>query len=787
MIIPERQRLLKKLQKLSEKSVIERILIPLLEKMDFETIELRHGIYEKGIDILCTKKDELSRPEWLAIQVKKFKFSGDASEIGHLHNVLNQLGQCLEEVIKRKDGSEGFASRAWLVSPFELEVSALEASFAKYLKANVNRLRVVDGDTLLTLLDRKAPEILAELGNRYATYLKQLQQELTFLQEASAFQIREKVSLLPIYIHLDISVLPPRLFAIMNDGIEASGLTKIPLREAISKWEKISDHARDLASRVNRWIEFGKLSEKVLGLNPITLIKDESQESSDRQRSIQWRRRIMVAELDVDWPIFLQKIRHVARGNVAKLKAPHGANDLVRFHEMVNTMEGVINHSIPSASLALRPVTERKSQIDRVSIRIETLLESRLNCQITGHAGAGKTTLLRMLGHKEASDQTGRIPIFIPLTTLTAKRTLISLIQRACKNHGLAGSIKSFTELLQSGRLIVLLDGVDEAAARVDVINREIAQFMVDNQNVQCIFTARPWAAMARSNKFINLQLLPFTPQQTQTFFRLWFKDDLISAEEIISHLEQNPHLYEVVSTPLVATIFAVVKLFGHGLPTSLLEVYERRFELLLHNWDAAKGIKRDLFVSRDKLFFLRKFSFHLHTLTARAVPWESVIRFIMQKMGEIRSWNEADQFAKELVQNNNVLVQHEDGNWGLGHLQYQEYLAALEAKENPRINLADFVGSGWWVAVLRMYAEMTRDITNLIVNTYYAFGRKAEGLTGNEEILYRLNSLLRFAPNTEKEASGLIARDVDMLAALQQSFSNYSDDQILEGRGRPR
>jgi hypothetical protein len=234
MIIPDRQKLLLKLQKLSEKSLTDRILVPLFEKMEFESIEVRHGPYEKGIDILCAKKDEVEQQELLAVQVKKLKFSGNASEIGHLHNVLTQLGQCLEEPIKLKDGREGFASRAWLVSPYSLEVSALEASFAKYMKANVKRLRVIDGDMLLNLLDRKAPEILAELGNRYASYLKHLQSELTFLQEASAFQIREKVSLLPIYIHLDISVLPLRLLAILRGELEPSSCVTTTLEEEIT-------------------------------------------------------------------------------------------------------------------------------------------------------------------------------------------------------------------------------------------------------------------------------------------------------------------------------------------------------------------------------------------------------------------------------------------------------------------------------------------------------------------------------------------------------------------------
>jgi hypothetical protein len=517
------------------------------------------------------------------------------------------------------------------------------------------------------------------------------------------------------------------------------------------------------------------------------VVNDQSQENSGTQRAAQWEREIMVATIEVDWPSFYKQVRTAAKSKIAKLKNPHRGNDLVSFHQFVNSIDPVINHPVPSSILRSKSRTDSPNDPDRISISIESLLESRLNCQITGQAGAGKTTLLRMLGHKEAFDKTGRIPIFVPLTTLTSKRTLLSLLERACKNHGLAQSRKGFEELLKSGRLLLLLDGVDEAASRVKMTNSEIAKFMVDNEDTQCIFTARPWAAMDRSARFLNLQILPFTPEQVRSFFSLWFKDEQSHANDIIDHLEHNRHLYQVVATPLVATIFAVVKLFGHGLPASLLEVYERRFELLLHNWDAAKGIRRDSFLSRDKLFFLRKLGFHLHNEATRTLPWDSIVRLIVQSIGEIKSWSDAERFAQELVQNNNVLIQHEDGNWGLGHLQYQEYLAALEAKENPRIDLSEYVDSGWWASVLRMYAEMTRDITNLIVSTYRKYASKTEGLTAHENVLHHLNSLLTLAPNTEKEASGLVERDLDLLSAVQHSFSRYADDEILIGKGRPR
>jgi hypothetical protein len=78
------------------------------------------------------------------------------------------------------------------------------------------------------------------------------------------------------------------------------------------------------------------------------------------------------------------------------------------------------------------------------------LLESRLNFQVVGLAGAGKTTLLRIIGYKEACNRTNRLPVFIPLSTMTPRSTLLGLIQQSCNTFGLSGSKKSFVNLLEA-------------------------------------------------------------------------------------------------------------------------------------------------------------------------------------------------------------------------------------------------------------------------------------------------------------------------------------------------
>lgn len=238
----DKYQVLKKLQDLSENELVEQIILPLLDKFDFESVQPRHGHYEKGVDILCIKQDELLETELLAIQVKKLKFSGQATKEGHLHGLINQLSQCLEEPIKLKDGTQRYASRVWMISPFQLNVSALEVSFEKYLKAKAKRISIVDGEKLISLVHNRAPELLAKLGDRYSLYIENFKKEIVLLHEASAFRIKEKLSLIPFYINLGSSVIPEQLLCVLNGQLVAKVKRETEVGEAtLDSYRKFND------------------------------------------------------------------------------------------------------------------------------------------------------------------------------------------------------------------------------------------------------------------------------------------------------------------------------------------------------------------------------------------------------------------------------------------------------------------------------------------------------------------------------------------------------------------
>jgi len=663
----------------------------------------------------------------------------------------------MEEPQKLRDGTARLLHRVWFISPFPLDVSALELSFSKYVKANASRIRIIDGIKLLNLLYRTAPELLAELGDKYSLHVKKMKDELALLHEASAFRLRDKVSLLPIYINLGSSVLPELMVEILNGRFTPPTSVKVPVPP----------------EDVRSWLDFGRLSAEVL-----KTVGDSVHQGARAGNS---------ATFQGNGAAFCEAATRTCNDHILSLKkslesttADRGAA-LRHFHEFVSNLNSILSH--PAASSLLGPQSSRpvrRPETYRINIELKDMLNSRLNFQVLGDAGAGKTTLLRVLGHEECCIGRGRLPVFVPLSTMTG--TLLDLIQRRCATLGLCAHKKSFLDLLESGRVLLLLDSIDEVVTRNEGVLAQIRSFLTEFPRVQCIVTARPWAALPRSDRYFTIQILPFTPDQLRSFLTKWFGEDAAHAQQAISHLDKNRKLYEVISNPLLATTFAVIKSLGGALPTSLVELYGERLRLLLHDWDEVRGLKRDKFEAPDKLFFLRKLAFRMQCESTRTVPWKVVVEFAHEVVGAVKTKSAAEEFARELVNHNNMVLRHEDGLWGLGHLQFQEYLAAMEAKENPQVELAKFIELGWWSAVIKMYAEMTRDISKLIYDLRRQTSNLGHGIGDNERMLSSIEALLALAPNTEERARAVVEKERDIREAVAESFAVPLRKEVISG-----
>jgi hypothetical protein len=177
-------------------------------------------------------------------------------------------------------------------------------------------------------------------------------------------------------------------------------------------------------------------------------------------------------------------------------------------------------------------------------------------------------------------------------------------------------------------------------------------------------------------------------------------------------------------------------------MPSSEIELYERRFELLLGKWDKAKHIL-PLPVQMQKTYqhFLMKLAFHMHTNRIRAIELGDVLNIAKEyPLGTYL--HKSGELIEDCIQRG--LLEHETfGGLSFGHLTYQEYLAARWlAQDNNTQFVWSVLLSPWWFQTLDFYSTIKGDLTRLI--------NRALRFETSGELFDRLCHLAKLAPFTD-------------------------------------
>ena len=150
---------LKKLAGLNEKDLRETVLVPLLTRIGYQAVTLRHGCRERGKDIICFKQDQLGGREYLAIVAKAVDLNGSVSSSEGLREVLHQINQCFDIPDEDLFGMRKISiDRVWVVTSKSIVSGAEDSIFESLKKSNLNKVtRFMSGQRLAELIDEYFP------------------------------------------------------------------------------------------------------------------------------------------------------------------------------------------------------------------------------------------------------------------------------------------------------------------------------------------------------------------------------------------------------------------------------------------------------------------------------------------------------------------------------------------------------------------------------------------------------------------------------------------------------
>ena len=327
---------------------------------------------------------------------------------------------------------------------------------------------------------------------------------------------------------------------------------------------------------------------------------------------------------------------------------------------------------------------------------------------VLGGPGIGKSTFLRKIGaeslKKEGRVGQGLIPVLIELKTL--KNQDISLETVIAKEFEICGfpAATALTEkFLEAGKLLILLDGLDEVPSHnVNTVIECIENFVDRYDRNHFVASCRIAAYHSSFKRFTDVTIAEFDDDQIQQFIQRWFNSELDRQEETADKywelLSSDEHkaTKELAQTPLLLTFLCLVYDREQTFPNTRSTLYGDALNILLKDWSAQKRLERDPIykgfhpeLEKELLAEIAYTSFRNNQLFfSKADITSRVTAFLADTLDAPKHLDgEAVLTAIEVQQG--ILVERATNAYSFSHLTLQEYLTALHIS-NDWDNLAD-------------------------------------------------------------------------------------------------
>jgi NACHT domain len=403
---------------------------------------------------------------------------------------------------------------------------------------------------------------------------------------------------------------------------------------------------------------------------------------------------------------------------------------------------------------------------------------------VLGKPGSGKTTFLRRVAilnlHKQFLPD--YVSVFVRLSDFAAESdepSLLDYIIRHWKSKGI--DPETTQQLLRKGQVLVLLDGLDEVKeADSQRVVRAIEQFTGKFLSNYFALTCRIAAREYTFPSFTEVEVADFKFPQIQDFADKWFnsRDTRKSAAEFMKHLQANPRIQQLATSPLLLTLLCLVFEDSGQFMESRADLYKQGIELLLFKWDSKQhNFQRERVYNalnprriQDLLGEIAKAPFEKEEYFFRQRDLELWIGNFIRNLPEAQTDLEAlkvesSQVLKSIAEHG-LLIERAQSYWSFSHLTFHEYFLAQAivtncnptSLEDPVLNqLANHVTKRQWREVLLLVVELLPDATCLL----QIIKQKVDSLVENEEILQEmLNSLYQksCSVNTKYKPAGVRA-----------------------------
>jgi predicted NACHT family NTPase len=385
---------------------------------------------------------------------------------------------------------------------------------------------------------------------------------------------------------------------------------------------------------------------------------------------------------------------------------------------------------------------------------------------ILGKPGAGKTTFLKHLAIQcnEGNFKPDFLPIFVTLKDFAEaeRSSLLEYISykifpsstvTLSSDDGFKETLLDVYAILQAGRALVLLDGLDEVKTEDHHrVIKEIRDFSEQFWSNPFVLTCRIAAWEYTFEKFTEVEVADFDEDQIAAFATKWFKGKSISEKSFLKHLNQNPRIKQLAVSPLLLTLVCLAFEESGDCPSSRSELYKEGIDALLKKWDAKRGIQRDQIYKNlspqrkeDLLSYIAAITFKQKDYFFKQTLVEQYITDYVRNLSKASLTAEELQLDSEAIlrsieAQHGLLVERAKGIYSFSHLSFHEYFVARDVSysstslETTIQNLAHHVYDRRWREVFLLVAEMLRDASLLL----FTMKQEIDRLLASSELMQR-------------------------------------------------
>ena len=432
----------------------------------------------------------------------------------------------------------------------------------------------------------------------------------------------------------------------------------------------------------------------------------------------------------------IEDVQYLAGGNLINKK--------IKLDEMyVQSVLAVDEQDGSNLADRYRTQAERRQMQREKGVKPWTAVTNHHRLLILGGPGVGKTTCLHNLAYESAkrrqADMADYFPILIHLGKVVAKLVKKKRLEAIFPeilgdNYQFPNAAKFLERMLDKGRCLILLDGLDEVPDENDyetvvtLVNQFAARRLPESPqsgNFLVVSTRRPqYESRERLRGFDIMEMQEFDFPGVDRFIHTWFKGEQKGlADKLAKNLAESPRFRELAFNPLL--LLLIVDYFGrkYRLPKRRAGLYDKIVEARLSDWDYSRGIHRDKVDPETKKELLEGLAWHImgHGKQGSIGKRELLqwLESFIQKQRGLKALA-ANELLTDIVETSELLKEVAIREYGFSHKTLREYFAAaaINAQFGPEAGaeqLARYLENPDWREVILFYCGLTADAELLL------------------------------------------------------------------------